>query len=144
MGAVHQVVRRDNATAVPFLERSRDLAAQVDDRETLAEALRHLGVADHAAGRLEAAREHLTRSSEIRRTAGHQAAVAANMVGLGYIAAAAGRRDDALRILTEADALARTHEAHAIVRQVAQARAHLGQSPPQPPYGARNVTAFQA
>ncbi|WP_331772467.1 tetratricopeptide repeat protein (plasmid) [Embleya sp. NBC_00888] len=127
IGVVHQVVRRDHATAVPLLERARDLAIQVEDRETLAEALRHLGIADHAAGRLEAAREHLTRSSELRRAAGQPAGVAANMVGLGYIAAADGRRDHALQILAEADALARAHGAHAIVLQVEEARARLGQ-----------------
>ncbi|MYS85329.1 tetratricopeptide repeat protein [Embleya scabrispora] len=127
IGAVHQVVRRDHATAVPILERSRDLATKVGDREIAAEALRHLGIAEHAAGRLGAAREHLTRSSEIRREAGLPAGVAANMVGLGYITAAEGRHDDALSILDEAHALALAHGAHNILLQIEEAQAHVRQ-----------------
>lgn len=38
IGCLHQIIRRDNETAVPHLERSRELAAQVGDRRTQAEA----------------------------------------------------------------------------------------------------------
>ncbi|MFE2872176.1 tetratricopeptide repeat protein [Embleya sp. NPDC059259] len=122
---VHQVVRRDHDTAVPLLERARELAARVGDQETRAEALRHLGIADHAAGRLVSAREHLTASSEIRREIGLLDGVASNMVGLGYIAAAEGRHDDAAAILAEAHTPARAHGAHNIVLQIEEAQANI-------------------
>lgn len=38
VGIVHQVVRHDNDVAVPVLERSYDLAAQVGDNRTSAHA----------------------------------------------------------------------------------------------------------
>ena len=57
VGCFHQVVRRDNASAVPVLERSCEPAAQVGDKLTMSDALRHPGIAEHVAGRLDAARE---------------------------------------------------------------------------------------
>src|SRR3984957_19235352 len=56
VGCCYQVVRHDNAAAVPVLWRSLELATEADDPVTMAEALRHLGIAEHAAGRLDAAR----------------------------------------------------------------------------------------
>lgn len=125
IGCVHQVIRRDNETAVPILERSCELAAQTGDTPTQAEALRHLGIAAHAAGRLDEARERLEESSRLRQKTGPLAAVAANLVGLAYIAAAQERRADALRTLDEAHAIARAHGADAIVRQIEQARTQI-------------------
>jgi tetratricopeptide (TPR) repeat protein len=74
--------------------------------------LRHLGIADHAAGRLDAARANLEKSSQLRRRIGLLPGVAANLVGLIYIAAAQGRRDDALAIAEEALAIAKSCGAH--------------------------------
>jgi tetratricopeptide (TPR) repeat protein len=122
IGCLHQFVRRDNETAVPYLERSYQLAAQVGDKPTQSEALRHLGIAAHAAGRLDEARERLEESSRLRREAGSLPGVASNMVGLAYIAAAQDRRADALATLDEANAIAQAHGAHAIVRHIEQAR----------------------
>jgi len=51
--------------------------------------------------------------------------VAANLIGLAYIAAAEGRRDDALAILTEADDLATASGAYRILRSVGEARAAI-------------------
>lgn len=51
IGCFHQLVRGDNAAAVPVLQRSLDLAAQADDT-------------------LEAARQHLEESSRLRREIG--------------------------------------------------------------------------
>jgi hypothetical protein len=48
VGCFHQVVRRDNDTAVPILDRSYELATQVGDKQTMSEALRHLGIAEHS------------------------------------------------------------------------------------------------
>lgn len=125
VGCCHQVVRRDNDAAVPDLERSLDLATRAGDTATMSEALRHLGIADHAAGRLESARERLEVSSRLRREAGHLSGVASNMVGLAYIAAAQGRGADAAAILDEAASIAETSGAHGIMRHINEARASL-------------------
>lgn len=125
IGCLHQVIRRDNETAVPELERSCQLAAQVGDRPTQSEALRHLGIAAHVAGRLDEARERLEESSRLRREVGALSGVAANMVGLAYIAAAQDRRADALATLDEAQAIAHAQGAHAIVRHIEQARTQI-------------------
>jgi tetratricopeptide (TPR) repeat protein len=125
IGCCHQVVRRDNDTAVPVLDRSLLLAEQAGDQRTMAEALRHLGIADHAAGRLDAARTRLEESAALRHQAGQPVGVAANQVGLAYIAAAQGRRDDALAILGEAAAITTAHGAPGIRRQIDEARAAI-------------------
>ncbi|MGC4770170.1 tetratricopeptide repeat protein [Micromonospora sp. DT44] len=125
IGCLHQVIRGDNETAVPHLKRSRQLAAQVGDRSTEAEALRHLGIAAHVAGRLDEARERLEESTRLRREIGALPGVAANMVGLAYVAAAQDRHADALATLDEANAIAQAHGAHVIVRQIEQARTQI-------------------
>ena len=130
IGCFHQVVRHDNPVAVPVLEQSLELAAQAGDKAVMAEALRHLGIAAHAAQRLEVARQHLEESTRLRRETGQPAGAAANMVGLAYIAAAQHRSNDTLALLDEADAIARAVQAHRITEQVSEARAELtGQRP---------------
>jgi tetratricopeptide (TPR) repeat protein len=125
IGCFHQVVRRDNATAVPFLQRSLELASLAGDKAVMAEALRHLGIAAHAAGQLEAARERLEESTRLRRETRHLLGAAANMVGLAYLAAAQDRRQDALALLDEAAAIAEAGQATRILQQVDEARAEL-------------------
>jgi tetratricopeptide (TPR) repeat protein len=125
VGAFHQVVRQDNDTAVPALERSLELAAQVGDKLTMSYALRHLGIAAHTAGRLDAARQRLEESVRLRRGIGFLPGVAANLVGLIYIAAAEGRRDEALALAEEAGGIAEASGARGIVLQVEEARAQL-------------------
>jgi tetratricopeptide (TPR) repeat protein len=123
IGCFHQVVRRDGDRAVPALELSLDLATRAGERATMSEALRHLGIQAHAAGRLDIARQRLEESTRLRREIGLLPGVAANLVGLAYIAAAQGRRDDALTLLDEASAIADTHHAPRILDQVNEARA---------------------
>ena len=125
IGCFHQVARQDDQAAVPILERSLKLADASGDKHTASEALRHLGIAEHRAGRLDGARERLEESARLRREIGQLPGVAANLVGLAYIAAADGRPDDARALLTEAAALADSTGAHRIMRQVDEARAHL-------------------
>ncbi|MET0425117.1 MAG: tetratricopeptide repeat protein [Actinoplanes sp.] len=125
IGIYHQVVRRDNATAVPVLERARELAARSGDARVLSYALRHLGVAEHVAGRLDAARGYLEESTRLRREIGFPAGVAANLVGLIYLAAARNDLDLAAGLADEAHELAEQAGATAIVRQVAEARGVL-------------------
>ena len=132
VGCFHQVVRRDNDAAVPVLDRSRDLAAQVGDKLTLSDALRHLGIAEHVAGRPDMARERLEESVRLRREIPLMPGVAANLVGLAYIAAGQGRRDEAQALAQEAGAIAAASGAHAILRQVEEVRAHIAAGSPRP------------
>ena len=113
---------------MPALERSLDLASQAGGKATMSEALRHLGIAAHATGRLDVARERLERSTELRREIGLRAGVAANLVGLAYIAAGQGRRDAALAALAEAGALAQASGARRIQGQVDDAHAALSEA----------------
>lgn len=125
VGAFHQVVRQDKDAAVSALERSLEFATQVGDRLTISYALRHLGIAEHAAGRLDAARERLEESVRLRWEIGFLPGVAANLVGLVYIAAEEGHRDEALALVEEAGKIAEESGAQGITRQVEEARAQL-------------------
>jgi tetratricopeptide (TPR) repeat protein len=125
VGCFHQVVCRDNGTAVPTLDRSLELASQAGDKLTMSEALRHLGIGAHAARRLDAARQYLEESTRLRREIGLLPGVAANLVGLAYIAAGQGRRADALALLEEAGTIAEASGAQRILRSVHEARAEL-------------------
>jgi tetratricopeptide (TPR) repeat protein len=129
VGCFHQVVRGDNGTAVPALERAYELATQAGDPLTQSYALRHLGIAEHAAGRLEFARERLEESTRLRKEIGFLPGVAANLVGLVYIAAAQDRSSEARALLEEARSIAEACGARAIVRQVEEAREQLEVAP---------------
>lgn len=125
IGCFHQVVRDDDAAAVPVLEQSHEKAVKAGDALTASYALRHLGIADQRAGRLGPARERLEESTRLRRELGFLPGVAANLVGLAYITAGEGRRDEALRILDEAGSIADAAGAYGILRHVQEARARL-------------------
>jgi tetratricopeptide (TPR) repeat protein len=125
IGCCQQVVRRDHDAAVPLLERALSLATQAGDQAVMSEALRHLGIAEHAAGRLDQARARLEESTELRRQLGLLAGVAANLVGQAYVAHGQQRREDAVRYLDEAAALAGEGNAPLIQRQVDEARAAI-------------------
>jgi tetratricopeptide (TPR) repeat protein len=138
IGAFHQVVRQDADLALPALQRSRDLASRSDDKLTLSYALRHLGFAEHAAGRLAAARDMLEESTRLRREVGFLPGVAANLVGLAYIAAADNRRDDAQALLREARQAAEASAAHGILPHIEQAYGDLrSESEREEPGGVR-------
>jgi tetratricopeptide (TPR) repeat protein len=126
-GCFHQVEARDDTTAVPVLERALALAQHAGDPAvaTAAEALRHLGIAALRAGQPDVARQHLEESTRLRRGQGSLPGVAANMVGLIYIALAQGRREDAQALADEAQAIAESAGARTIARQVAEARHQL-------------------
>ena len=133
VGCFHQVIRRDDATAIPVLEQSLELASQAGDKAVMSEALRHLGIAAHASGNLEAARQRLEESTRLRREIGHLPGVASNMVGLAYIAAAQDRVDDALALISEGGAIARAAQADRTLQQLNEARAAIsGLHPHQP------------
>lgn len=125
IGCFHQVVRDDTDTAVTYFDHSYEHAAQVGDALTMSYALRHLGMADHAAGRLDTARERLAESVRLRREIGFLPGVAANLVGLAYVAAEQGHREEALALLEEAGAIAGASDAHRVLRSVEEARTAL-------------------
>lgn len=127
IGCFHQVIRGDHESAGAALQRAGELARRADDRLTLSYVLRHLGIAEHAAGRLDQARELLEHSTMLRRELGFQAGVAANLVGLAYIAAGQGRSRDSRDLLSEAYILASTSGAQAIGSQIAEARQQLAE-----------------
>lgn len=133
VGCFHQVIRRDNATAIPVLEQSLELASQAGDKAVMSEALRHLGIAAHASGDLEAARQRLEESTRLRREIGLLPGVASNMVGLAYIAAAQGRIDDALALISEGRAIAQAAQADRTLQQLNEARAAISGQPPHQP-----------
>jgi tetratricopeptide (TPR) repeat protein len=132
IGTYHQVLRGDHDAAVPSLEKARDLATRAGDALTLSYVLRHLGIADHAAGLLDAARGLLEESSRLRRGAGFLPGVAANLVGLAYIAAAQDRHSDARNLLDEATQLAEESGAPGILRSIDEARTQLGEDIARP------------
>ena len=121
IGLFHQVVRDDEPAALPALER----AAELGDPLTVSYALRHLGYADHLAGRLEEARRRFEDSTRLRRELGFLPGVAANLVGLAYVAAAQGNRDEAIAFADEAVQLATDNAASVIARMAEQARAEV-------------------
>ncbi|TDW22203.1 tetratricopeptide repeat protein [Kribbella kalugense] len=125
IGCFHQVVRDDNPVAVPFLTAAADLARKTDDQLTLSYALRHLGIAAHVAGEYDDARALLEESTALRRTLGFTAGVAANLVGLIYLAIAQGRTADARALADEASTLAASAGASSIIAQIDAARARI-------------------
>jgi tetratricopeptide (TPR) repeat protein len=125
VGTFHQVVRGDDDAAVPSLEQSYALATQAGDKLTMSYALRHLGIAEHRAGRLDTARERLEASVRLRREIGFLPGVAANLVGLAYIAAGQDRHGEALALVEEAAAIAEASGAQGIMRSIDEARTQL-------------------
>ncbi len=125
-GCAHQVVRSDDAAARPELERARVLAERSGTRLTLSYVLRHLGFMAHGSGDLDTARALFEESTRLRRELSFRPGVAANLIGLAYVAAAQGRHDDAVTALDEAAALAAT-DARAFIPHVDEARAALVQ-----------------
>ncbi|GAA4571547.1 hypothetical protein [Planotetraspora kaengkrachanensis] len=125
IGCFHQVVRNDDAAAVPVLAQSHEKAVHAGDHLTASYALRHLGIADQRAGRLESARERLEESTRLRREVGFLPGVAANLVGLAYVTAGQGCRDEALELLVEAGSIAEAAGAHGMLRHVQEAQARL-------------------
>jgi hypothetical protein len=125
IGCFHQVVRDDNPTAVPFLTTAADLARATGDQLTLSYALRHLGIAAHVSGAYDQARELLEESTDLRRTLGFTAGVAANLVGLIYLAIAAGRPDDAHNFAEEGAALAASVGAVKVGEDIEAARSRI-------------------
>jgi tetratricopeptide (TPR) repeat protein len=125
VGAYHQVVHGNTRAAVPFLERAYQLSALAGDKLTLSYAVRHLGYAEMAAGRLAAARERFEESVRLRRQVGFQPGVAAGLLALAELSAIEGTPDRAVALLDEAAAIAERHDARGILRWIDQVRGEL-------------------
>jgi tetratricopeptide (TPR) repeat protein len=120
-----QVVRGEHDSVVSVLERSYELATAAGDKLTMSYAVRHLGFAEMAAGRLDEARDRLECSVQLRRDIGFQPGVAAGLVALAELVAQAGQHDEARRLVEEAAAVAEESGARGVLRWVDQARAEL-------------------
>ncbi|WP_405427077.1 tetratricopeptide repeat protein [Micromonospora sp. NBC_00617] len=125
VGTVHQVIRGDQAAADPVFARARELATEAGDELTLSYVLRHLCFGEQAAGRVDAARGLLEESTRLRRKLSFTPGVAANLIGLAYLAASDGERDAARGLLDEAASLATGSDAHGVARWVEEARDEL-------------------
>lgn len=125
IGTFHQVVRNDAEPALAAFRQAHELAVRAEDRLTESYVLRHLGFAAHTDGRLDEARELFEESTRLRRELEFLPGVAANLVGLAYLASQQDRRDDAATLLDEATELTRKSAAHGTARWVAEARREL-------------------
>lgn len=117
------MIRDDTQGALPALERSYQLAAAAGDKLTLSYAARHLGFADQAAGRFDAARARLRESVRLRREIGFMPGVAAGLLALAELTAEAGNQAAAAGLLDEAASVAAAAGARGIVQAVEQVRA---------------------
>ncbi|AUG82122.1 hypothetical protein CFP65_7549 [Kitasatospora sp. MMS16-BH015] len=126
IGMFHQVVRDAEELALPYFHRAHELAEAAGDDLTRSYVLRHLGFAAHMAGRLPEARAHFEESTRLRRELDFPAGVAANLIGLAYLAAQEDRRPEAARLLAEATELATSADAHGVLGWIAGAREELG------------------
>lgn len=125
IGCFHQVVRDDNVTAVSFLTKAAELSRKTGDQLTLSYALRHLGIAAHMANEYDEARALLEESTALRRSLNFTPGVAANLVGLIYLAIAQNRTADAQALATEATNLATASGALKITEQIESARSRI-------------------
>lgn len=121
----HQVVLGDSDTALPLLERARNLALQAGDQLTLSYVVRHLAFVDADAGRFEAARGLMEESTRLRREVNFPPGVAMNLLGLAYISRDQGREDDIEPFLDEAQSIAEASEAAGVLRHIDDARKDL-------------------
>lgn len=80
------------------------------------------------AGRLDAARDLFEESVRLRRELGFLPGVAANLIGLAYVAARQDRLEEAAQHLREAAESAEKSGAEGVLRWVAEARGDLGLS----------------
>jgi tetratricopeptide (TPR) repeat protein len=102
VGLVHQVVRGDHETARPFFEESRRRAA---DDVTASYALRHIAFCDDAAGDTASAERRHEEALGLRRRAGWQAGIAAQLAAVAELRARRGDGEGAAQLAREARAI---------------------------------------
>jgi tetratricopeptide (TPR) repeat protein len=125
-GCYCQVLAGDDETARPLFEQALDLSKQAGDALMASYSLRHLGISRHMAKDLDAAERLLQESTSLRRALGFEAGVAANLVGLAFIALDRGDRQQAHMRAQEAEHAAQKCGANAVAgwaRQASEAAA---------------------
>ena len=120
-GCYHQVLAGDDETAGPLFERALKLSRQAGDPLMASYSLRHLAISRHMAKDLDAAERLLHESTGLRRALGFEAGVAANLVGLAFIALDRGNRPQAQILAQEAEHAAHACGAHAVAGWARQA-----------------------
>jgi tetratricopeptide (TPR) repeat protein len=100
---VHQVLRQDSATAIPYLREAMVLADAHADMLLRSECHRHVGF-HHLVGDVnpEEAVRHLRRSLELRHQWGDPRWVPSGTLALGWAELAAGRRTDGIEHIRQA------------------------------------------
>jgi hypothetical protein len=114
-GCYHQVLAGDDETARPLFERALPLSQQAGDALMASYSLRHLAISCHMAGDLDAAERLLQESTSLRSTIGFEAGVAANLVGLAFMALDRGDGQQAQIRAREAESAARECGAQVVV-----------------------------
>jgi tetratricopeptide (TPR) repeat protein len=99
VGLVHQVVRGDHKTARRLFEESY---ARATDDVTASYALRHIAFCDDEAGDAESAERRHEEALELRRGAGWQAGIAAQLAAIADLRARRGDRAGAAELAGEA------------------------------------------
>jgi tetratricopeptide (TPR) repeat protein len=125
VGIVHQVVRGDGVSSLPYFEESYALATRLDDRKLMSYAIRHLGFAHDEAGRHDDAWAAFEESVRLRREEGFVPGVAAGLLTLGEVAAEQGRPEQAKPLLEEARELAAESGTEAFLPRIEAALAEL-------------------
>ena len=125
VGIVHQVVRGDSASSLPYFDESNAVAARLNDRKLMSYAIRHLGFAHDEAGRRDEAWAAFEESVRLRRDEGFLPGVAAGLLTLGEVAAEQGRPEQAKPLLEEARSLAEQTGTKAFLPRIEAALAEL-------------------
>ena len=133
LALVHQVLRRDSATAIPYLREAMELADAHADALLRSECHRHVGF-HHLVGDVkpEEAVRHLRRSLQLRHHWGDPRWVPGGTLALGWAELAAGRRADGIEHIRQAARQAR--DARLSARHIHAAedwirRAEAGETP---------------
>jgi tetratricopeptide (TPR) repeat protein len=133
VGLVHQVLRRDWVTAMPYFREALALAEEHGDELTRSEVHRHIGFSHLVHdGQLDEALRHLRISLDLREQRGDPRWTPSGTLALGQAQLVAGNRAEAVRLLRAA--VRQSREAGLRQRRIEQAedwlrRAESGEVP---------------
>ena len=125
IGIVHQVIREDDATAVPHFEAAYSAAGTAANGLLASYAIRHLAFAWSNAGRHDDAWRGFEESVARRRAERFWPGVAAGLLTLAEVAHERGRTGDARRYLRQSKAAARRGGAEAFLTRAEAFEADL-------------------
>jgi hypothetical protein len=130
IGTYHQVLHRDGASSLPFLERAEELATRSGDKLRLSYIARHIGFVEQMVNSdLDAAQKRQEQSVALRREVGHRPGVAAGLLALAEIAEERGDGAERARLLDEAEAVATDSGAKGILRWISISRQGTAYAP---------------